>query len=191
MFMSTLGVSYRMSISFAIVCMVNHTAVHDLKTGSSSDLNSTVTPYFDSSNDTTDSDSGILACETQHIKDTSSLEVSIILFLFLSCHWSVKWCRCFSTTIFNKSLFSLVFCSTEWTLRLEQSCVGSYPGCLLLWISAVTNSKWLPGRKARLFLICTVYSFPLHFIFVYLCVLKKGQPPPRQHHLFRLSPLVG
>ena len=72
MFMSMLGVSYRMAISFAIVCMVNHTAVYDLKRRSSSDLNSTVTPYFHSSNDTTDSDSGILACETQHIKDTSS-----------------------------------------------------------------------------------------------------------------------
>ena len=73
MLMSMLGVSYRMSISFSIVCMVNHTAVYDLNVGSATELNTTISLFLETSNDT--SDFGVPACEMQNVKDISSLEV--------------------------------------------------------------------------------------------------------------------
>ena len=74
MLMSMLGVSYRMSISFAIVCMVNHTAVHDLKVESFSHVNDSVNYEF--YNETADSEE--LPCELQNVKGTLSLEVCAI-----------------------------------------------------------------------------------------------------------------
>ena len=75
MSMSMLGVSYRMSISFAIVCMVNHTAVHDLKVESLSGIWMNETASHQLYNETDDLDT--LACELQTIKDSLSLEVRV------------------------------------------------------------------------------------------------------------------
>ena len=75
MSMSMLGVSYRMSISFAIVCMVNHTAVHDLKVESLSGIWMNENTSHQLYNETDDLDT--LTCELQTVKGSLSLEVRI------------------------------------------------------------------------------------------------------------------
>ena len=90
MSMSMLGVSYRMSISFAIVCMVNHTAVHDLKVESLSGIwvNETVIHQFHNETD----DLNTLACELQTTKDPLSLEVHVFTIIK---YWRI-FCECFT-----------------------------------------------------------------------------------------------
>ena len=75
MSMSMLGVSYRMSISFAIVCMVNHTAVHDLKVESSRGIWMNETIIHQLHNETDDLNT--FSCELQTVKDPHSLEVHV------------------------------------------------------------------------------------------------------------------